>query len=569
MASGTIAGGGNGEKEGSKDKQKLAESKVYTRKSFKGLKTSGKTINLQPQSHTGMVDSEDTNVLLNTGFGVASGDSSSQNRQLGNGDGFGGSLMGRMGFLRQESKVTVNLSIQSKREALELRRKLESELNEVRCLVKKIEGKDGQNAGNGGHRIDNPGRLKRVHSEYGSVGTPRLPKPLNQLNVSVTETSKGLSDNLEKEKRTPKANKFYRNSEFLLAKDKLLPSESNKKSKSSAKKGVASESGSGLGKFPNKILKSCASLVDRLIKHKHGWVFDKPVDPVALGLHDYFVIIKNPMDLGTVKSRLNSNWYKSPKEFAEDVRLTFQNAMLYNAKGQDVHIMAEELLKIFEEKWSGIEADYMRELGIAATYDTTLSTPTSKKATLAPIPHLEMRRPMGRSESITHPADPMTKTTSVHPIRSAAPKKPKAKDPNKREMTYDEKQKLSSNLQNLPNEKLESIVQIIRKRNPSLCQNDDEIEVDIDSVDTETLWELDRFVTNFKKSLSKIKRKVELTKQAEGETLQHVQEKVRCSCVHLAFIWFIVRLIHIFFPFCRALPHLPLDLQKIETQVRH
>lgn len=528
MASGTIAGGGNGEKEGSKDKQKLAESKVYTRKSFKGLKTSSKTtnINQQPQNLTSMVDSE-TKVLQNTAFGVASGDSSSQNRPLGNGDGCGGSVMGRMGFLRQESKVTINLSMKSKREALELRRKLESELNDVRSLVKKIEGKDGQKAGNGGCRIDNPGGLKRIHSEYGSVGAPRLTKPLNQLNVSVTENNKGLSDNMEKEKRTPKANKFYRNSEFLLAKDRLLPSESNKKSKSNSKRGVASESGhgSGLRKFPNKILKSCATLVDRLIKHKHGWVFNKPVDPVALGLHDYFDIIKNPMDLGSVKFRLNTNWYKSPKEFAEDVRLTFQNAMLYNAKGQDVHIMAEELLKIFEEKWSGIEADYVRELGIAAGYETTLSSPTSKKALPTHIPSLEMRRPVGRSESITHLADPMTKTTSVHPARSAAPKKPKAKDPNKRDMTYDEKQKLSSNLQNLPNEKLESIVQIIRKRNPSLCQNDDEIEVDIDSVDTETLWELDRFVTNFKKSLSKNKRKAELTKQAEGETLQHVQEK--------------------------------------------
>ena len=26
--------------------------------------------------------------------------------------------------------------------------------------------------------------------------------------------------------------------------------------------------------------------------------FNQPVDPVALGLHDYFMVIKNPMDLG-------------------------------------------------------------------------------------------------------------------------------------------------------------------------------------------------------------------------------------------------------------------------------
>ena len=33
-----------------------------------------------------------------------------------------------------------------------------------------------------------------------------------------------------------------------------------------------------------------------LMKHKHAWIFRKPVDAVGLGLHDYNDIIKNPMD---------------------------------------------------------------------------------------------------------------------------------------------------------------------------------------------------------------------------------------------------------------------------------
>lgn len=532
MASGTIIGGGNGEKEGSKDNQKGEDSKVYSRKSIKGSKTSNKNsnVNQQHQSHTDTVDSEDTILMQNIAYGVASGDSSSKNRPLGSLDGSGRNMTGKVGFMRHERRVTINLSTKSKSEVQELRKKLEGELEETRSLMKKIEGKEGKQAGNGGRRINNGGGLKRVHSEVGSVGTPRVTKPSNQLRISV-ENTQGLGDNAEKEKRTPKANKLYRNSEFLLAKDKFPPAESNKKSKSSAKKGAGAESGhgSGLGKFPTQIFKSCASLLDRLIKHKHGWVFSKPVDPVALGLNDYFDIIKNPMDLGTVKSRLNTNWYKSPKEFAEDVRLTFQNAMLYNPKGQDVHFMAEELLKIFEEKWSAIEADYMREMRNVADYEMSFPAPASKRAPPALLPHLEVKRPLGRSESITHVAGPKTKAmTSAHPGRTAAPRKPKAKDPNKREMTYEEKQKLSSNLQNIPSEKLESVVQIIRKRNPSLCQNDDEIEVDIDNVDTETLWELDRFVTNFKKNLNKNKRNAELGIQAKGATLQDVQEKVSC-----------------------------------------
>ena len=43
-----------------------------------------------------------------------------------------------------------------------------------------------------------------------------------------------------------------------------------------------------------------------LKNHKHGWVFAEPVDPIKLGIPDYFQIIKKPMDLSTVKVRLGS-----------------------------------------------------------------------------------------------------------------------------------------------------------------------------------------------------------------------------------------------------------------------
>ncbi|XP_075668215.1 transcription factor GTE4 [Castanea sativa] len=446
-----------------------------------------------------------------------------------------------------ENKVKINLGSRSKQEMRDLRRKLEGELDMVRGLVKRIEAKQGQIGGySRSHMLVNDGvdnggsAAKRVHSEVASVGVgvgigigvPReVHRPLHQLNLSVLENSQGVSENVEKEKRTPKANQFYRNSEFLLAKDKFPPAESNKKSKSNGKKQGGGESGHGFW-MGTKFYKSCSSLLEKLMKHKHGWVFNAPVDVDGLGLHDYFTIIRHPMDLGTVKSRLNKNWYKSPKEFAEDVRLTFHNAMTYNPKGQDVHLMAEQLLKTFEDRWAIIESDFNREMRYAMDYGVVHSTPTSRKASHFPPPPLDMRRILDRSESITNSLDPKSKPMSITPsARTPAPKKPKAKDPHKRDMTYDEKQKLSTNLQNLPSEKLDAIVQIIKKRNSALCQEDDEIEVDIDSVDAETLWELDRFVTNYKKSLSKHKRKAELAIQAQAEAVQNVQEKIPAPVV--------------------------------------
>ncbi|KAL2980028.1 hypothetical protein AAZX31_13G204700 [Glycine max] len=104
-------------------------------------------------------------------------------------------------------------------------------------------------------------------------------------------------------------------------------------------------------KIDRKGSMQCATILKSLMSHSYSWVFLKPVDPVALSIPDYFTIISHPMDLGTIKSKLERNIYSGTEEFADDVRLTFSNAMKYNPPGNDVHMMAKELSKIFDRKW--------------------------------------------------------------------------------------------------------------------------------------------------------------------------------------------------------------------------
>ncbi|CAN8295348.1 unnamed protein product [Cochlearia groenlandica] len=442
----------------------------------------------------------------------------------------------------EDGRVRIRVASKSKQQKEEIKKKLEDQLNVVKGLVKKIEDKEGEiGAYNDSRVLVNAGMNNgggRILSGYGSAGLPReiirVPRPLNQLSVSVLENTLGVNEYAEKEKRTPKANQFYRTSEFVLG-DKLPPAESNKKSKSSAKK--QGEVGFGFGPG-SKVFKNCSALLERLIKHKHGWVFKAPVDVKGLGLHDYFTIIEHPMDLGTVKSTLTNNLYKSPREFAEDVRLTFHNAMTYNPEGQDVHVMAVILLQLFEERWAVIEADYNRELRFVSGYGMNLSTPTmrSRLGPTMPPPPISVRNTVDRSDWSSRHADlqhpkpttaPGRIPSSTTPSgRTPALKKPKANEPNKRDMTYEEKQKLSGHLQNLPPDKLDAIVQIVNRRNTAVKLQDEEIEVDIDSVDPETLWELDRFVTNYKKGLSKKKRKAELAIQAREEAERNSQQQL-------------------------------------------
>mmetsp|Transcript_5196 Transcript_5196/g.7644 ORF Transcript_5196/g.7644 Transcript_5196/m.7644 type:complete len:805 (-) Transcript_5196:112-2526(-) len=102
------------------------------------------------------------------------------------------------------------------------------------------------------------------------------------------------------------------------------------------------------------IFKELKKLLKNLMKHKFAWVFNEPVDPIKLNLPTYFEVIKHPMDLGTVKDRLDRGFYANSNQFAGDVRLVFKNAQTFNPPAADVHRMAATLKDIFEEKYSKI-----------------------------------------------------------------------------------------------------------------------------------------------------------------------------------------------------------------------
>ncbi|XP_038898491.1 transcription factor GTE4-like [Benincasa hispida] len=421
------------------------------------------------------------------------------------------------GYTRFENRVRISLNSRSRSGIKELTTKLKGELDQVRSLVKKFETQELQLSGYGAdvgqsqsqfsanNLVDRvgTGSTMKVNSEVGSADVPA-----SRL-VRCVSVAENFGEFAEKEMSNHKNSNYTSPKEFPMSDCNL--------------------NGGKIG----PVLKSCSILLERLMKHQFGWVFNVPVDAKRLGLHDYHKIITKPMDLGTIKMRLNKNWYKSPREFAEDVRLTFSNAITYNPKGEDVHIMAEQLSKIFEEKWKIIEGKQYVGKGFQMDDGSVLRTPTSRKSPALATPPMESRtfsrsdsttKPvpsnrgiLGKSDSVTKTPNPKQTPTDVAPRDK---KKPKAKNHEIRDMTYEEKQKLSIDLQDLPSDKLNYVVKIIKKRNQGLFQNDDEIELDIGSVDSETLWELERFVANYKKGLTKNKRKADANLQS-GEKLSH------------------------------------------------
>jgi len=76
--------------------------------------------------------------------------------------------------------------------------------------------------------------------------------------------------------------------------------------------------------------------------------FRTPVDPNALGIPDYFEIIKKPMDMSQIKRKLDIGAYTDPWQFVNDVFLMFENAWTYNRKTSRVYRYCSKLAEVFE-----------------------------------------------------------------------------------------------------------------------------------------------------------------------------------------------------------------------------
>jgi bromodomain-containing factor 1 len=102
-------------------------------------------------------------------------------------------------------------------------------------------------------------------------------------------------------------------------------------------------------------LKFCDQVLTELKKPKYqpfNTAFLVPVDPVALSIPDYYNIIKKPMDLSTVTTRLEGGQYDTAKEFEADIRQIFKNCYKFNPIGTPVHEWGRKLEDIFDAEWT-------------------------------------------------------------------------------------------------------------------------------------------------------------------------------------------------------------------------
>lgn len=98
---------------------------------------------------------------------------------------------------------------------------------------------------------------------------------------------------------------------------------------------------------PLQIEAQVMPLIQKVLDDDYGWLFKDPVDPIELGIPDYFNIIKEPMDLNSIVKGLKNGKYNSITSTERDVKLVFENAIKYNGEDSDVGQMAIKYMTCF------------------------------------------------------------------------------------------------------------------------------------------------------------------------------------------------------------------------------
>ncbi|XP_078502441.1 bromodomain testis-specific protein isoform X3 [Lissotriton helveticus] len=305
-------------------------------------------------------------------------------------------------------------------------------------------------------------------------------------------------------------------------------------------------------------LQHCWAILKEMFAPKHeeyAWPFYKPVDATSLGLNDYYSIIKHPMDLGTIKEKMENGKYQDAQEFAADMRLMFMNCYRYNSADQNIVFMARKLQELFEMQFAKIPDEAIQyskpnhppAVSRASPFTKSSKSSSSDNSSSEDSEDERAQRLAKLQEQLKAVHEqlqalaqvPVSKLIKKGKSKKEKKKKKDQKEKRKRKlegkmkkkyekdskkksainiqskkiipvdlvacevdnqdnaqpMNYDEKRQLSLDINKLPGDKLGRLVHIIQSREPSLKDSDpNELEIDFETLKASTLRELERYV---------------------------------------------------------------------------
>eukprot|EP00201_Polytomella_parva_P003436 CAMPEP_0175073228 /NCGR_PEP_ID=MMETSP0052_2-20121109/20411_1 /TAXON_ID=51329 ORGANISM="Polytomella parva, Strain SAG 63-3" /NCGR_SAMPLE_ID=MMETSP0052_2 /ASSEMBLY_ACC=CAM_ASM_000194 /LENGTH=253 /DNA_ID=CAMNT_0016340945 /DNA_START=41 /DNA_END=798 /DNA_ORIENTATION=- len=88
------------------------------------------------------------------------------------------------------------------------------------------------------------------------------------------------------------------------------------------------------------------------------WCFKEPVDEILHSAPGYYKVVRDPQDLGTIFSRLQSNYYRDPSEVMQAVKTMIDNCYLYNGPDNFMRETAKKFWTSWMDRWSKSNIDH-------------------------------------------------------------------------------------------------------------------------------------------------------------------------------------------------------------------
>jgi hypothetical protein len=244
----------------------------------------------------------------------------------------------------------------------------------------------------------------------------------------------------------------------------------------------------------------CLAVMQRLLSYQIASMFAQPVDPVRDSCPTYFDLIQHPMDLGTVCSKLENNEYDTITQWRQDIALIWDNACTFNGPTSLVVMLARQLQLFFKEWTEYItvdeKTDWLNKLDDLRNHMSTVrgESPTPMQAQ-KPL-KVKIRDPDPK------PAKSAKKLTqkipkSSPPPRSTLPTRSQSVQlPQK--FTYDQIEQLVEDVNLLAenDDIMAKIVELITQNEPHLMK-EEEVEIEVSRLRTETLWALRKLINRF------------------------------------------------------------------------
>ncbi|KIK71261.1 hypothetical protein GYMLUDRAFT_976433 [Collybiopsis luxurians FD-317 M1] len=254
-------------------------------------------------------------------------------------------------------------------------------------------------------------------------------------------------------------------------------------------------------------LKYCSKVLNDLHKKQYYQIanpFYEPVDWVKLEIPSYPKIIKKPMDMSTIRRKIENHDYPSASSFYDDFKLMIRNCFTFNPAGTPVNQAGQELQRVFDEKWKNLPTEPMSEEEVDDEEDDTdddrartIAMMESQIETIrGTISQLKNKPAKDKKKKVKQEKTPVassSKASSSKPPKQPVTSKKKGKKAVSEDndvLTFEQKKELSEAISKLEGTKLERVIQIIHEGVPEIRDSTEEIELEIDLLPPQVLTKL-------------------------------------------------------------------------------